>query len=108
MMPFSYTRNSMKRLGLSGSFLFCAALIAAATLPPQFHVPGGFAVLGLHFFQFGTSTFESPLAGKTERVDVEGHVWEFWLGSDVRPVADPAVTAVRIAAALKHDGWSVL
>lgn len=82
--------------------------MAAPALPPQFHVPSGFAVTGLHFQQFGTARFDYPVSGKTEHVDVEGHVWEFWLGSDVRPVADPGVTGARIAAALEHDGWSVL
>ncbi len=100
----------MRRLVTTGAlWLFSSAvLMGAQALPPQFHVPSGFTITAIHFVQYGTAKFEYPLAGKTERMDIEGHVWEFWLGSDLRPVADPAVTATRIGAALEHDGWSVL
>ncbi len=85
-----------------------AALIASPDLPPKFHVPAGFVTSGAYFVQFDTARFEYPLAGKTERVTVEGRVWSVFLGSDARPVADPAVTAPKIAAALEHDGWTIL
>ena len=68
-----------------------AALIASPDLPSKFHAPAGFAVSGVHFALFDTARFEYPLAGKIERVNIEGHVWKLYLGSDTRPVADPAV-----------------
>ncbi len=85
-----------------------AALVAAPDLPSKFHAPVGFSVTGVHYALFDTAKFEYPLAGKTERVNIEGHVWKLYLGSDTRPVVDPAVTATKIAASLEHDGWTIL
>jgi OmpA-OmpF porin, OOP family len=96
-------------LGSMFALFLCFALSAAQGDPvPPFHVPGGFAMTPGRFAQFDTAKFEYPATGKTERIDIEGRVWQFWLGSDARPVSDPAVTAPRIAAALQHDGWSVV
>ncbi len=98
----------MKRLIRSSVLLLALSAAAAPALPPQFHAPAGFAVSGVHYALFDTAKFEYPLAGKTERVNVEGHVWRLYLGSDTRPVADPAVTSTKIAASLEHDGWTIL
>lgn len=98
----------MKRLIRGCVLLLAFGAIAAPALPPQFHAPAGFAVSGVRYVQFDTAKFEYLLAGKTERVNIEGHVWQLYLGSDTRPVADPAVTSTKIAAALEHDGWTIL
>jgi outer membrane protein OmpA-like peptidoglycan-associated protein len=106
-MPYD-TENHMYRLIRSCVLLLALSAAAAPALPPQFHAPAGFAVSGVRYVQFDTAKFEYPLAGKTERVNIEGHVWQLYLGSNVRPVSDPAVTSTKIAAALEHDGWAIL
>jgi outer membrane protein OmpA-like peptidoglycan-associated protein len=98
----------MKRLIRSAVLLLAFSAAAAPALPPQFHAPSGFAVSGVHYVQFDAAKFEYPLAGKTERVNIEGHLWQLYLGSEARPVADPAVTSTKIAAAFEHDGWTIL
>ena len=96
-------------LAITVLLLISGAAIAAAPfdLPAALHVPSGFEVTQGHYVQFDKATFEHPVAGKTQQTEIEGHVWQFFLVSKERPIAQPPATAARIADALEHDGWTI-